>query len=93
MIYSGAATLSISDSDQLLEEAYRYGLFCGTYDNGDLCIKPHPESLDWELVNHSDSWVLIVRGTPQIRFQYPEAARFITRVCKTLIQPSNHAIR
>ncbi len=89
-MYSGTATLSTSD--QLLEAASRYGLFCGTYDNGDRCIKPHPDSSDWELVNHNDSWVLIVRGTPQIQFQYPEAARFIARVCQTLVQPSHHAI-
>lgn len=87
-MYSGMATLSTSS--QLLEAASRYGLFSGTDDNGLLFIKSCPDSSDWQLVSHDGSWVLIVRGTPQIRFQYPEAARFMARVCQTRVQPSNH---
>ena len=68
---------------QLFSKASAYGLTCIASEKGEHRIEPKlikPQASPWALTCQRGTWVLIVAGVPQIRFQYQEALRFLDRL-------------
>jgi hypothetical protein len=66
--------------EQLFTRAENCGLFYIPCEKGNHRIQPVAENPDWELILQRGLWILVVRGTPQIRFRYEEAMAFLDRV-------------
>ena len=65
---------------QLFAKASEQGLVCLPSEQGDPCIKPVFDSCKWYLIYQKGSWILMVKGVPQIRFSYEDVMTFIDRL-------------
>jgi hypothetical protein len=64
---------------QLFQKATACGFVCTPSDIGEHRITPQEPHAGWQLMCQKECWLLIVHGSPQIRFRYPEVVSFIER--------------
>lgn len=64
---------------QLVSKTSEYGFIFVTSEDGNHRIQPTADQPDWCITYQRGAWVLMTKGTPQIRFSYDEVLKFLDR--------------